>query len=331
MGREPQAVLDQCGECFAAAGLTVNDMDPQLRVLKVTHPVQQQGLVGVGGETADGEDLRADHDLFPVDLDRPLPVNDAATQGARRLKADDDQRRAGAPQVVFQVVLDTTSGAHATAGDDDRGPGLLVDCNGFLRGSAQDQLGKGKGIDAVPHHLGRRLIVFIPPSPENLGGVYRQRTIEIDGHGGNPAIAEAFPDHVEQFLGPFHGEGRNDHLLTGSIAVVDGFDELILARFEGFVVAITVSRLDKQRVGRQDRLRIFENQLIFASQISRKDHLVSCGLRTAPDFQDGRPQDVAGIAEAHPQVVFNGNRFVFRNDFEKRKTGLGIGDGIERH
>ena len=78
--------------------------------------------------------LGFDLELLMVDPDFPLSVFaflNLATKGAGPLKTDEDHVRVFSPNKGFEVVNDPTTGAHATASDNDRGfAGLqqVVDC-----------------------------------------------------------------------------------------------------------------------------------------------------------------------------------------------------------
>lgn len=116
-----EAVAEERGEGVSGLVLAVVEDEVRRGVLEVRGPLEQRGLSGVGGESAEGVDLGAYGDGISPDADGGGAVDELSSAGPGGLVADDEDVHAAAPHVVAEVVEDSSAGAHAGAGDDDGG------------------------------------------------------------------------------------------------------------------------------------------------------------------------------------------------------------------
>lgn len=87
--------------------------------LEMPIPVEQALPVGMRGQAADGMHLCPDLDRLAPKPYVVRPVNEFAAERAPGLKSDDHYVRILAPDIVFEMVLDTAAGAHSATGDND--------------------------------------------------------------------------------------------------------------------------------------------------------------------------------------------------------------------
>jgi hypothetical protein len=94
-------------------------------------------MTGIG---VDGADPGLHPHLLAMDADLCRPAADQGTQRARRLVADEQDRRLGPPQVVLEVMLHPSGIAHARAREDDRATADAADRFALLHCLAQTEV-----------------------------------------------------------------------------------------------------------------------------------------------------------------------------------------------
>ena len=114
---ERQVLADPLGEPVERVVFTV-DEDEAVGG-RLADPVEQDWLVGVGGEPVHGPGLGGDGDLLAEDADLLRAVDDLAAEGADGLVADELHAGPLVPEVVPEMVEDPATGAHPTPADDD--------------------------------------------------------------------------------------------------------------------------------------------------------------------------------------------------------------------
>ena len=90
--------------------------------LKVPNPLHEVVLICVGREAPNGIDLRLYRYVFTKNFHLLGPFHDLASCGPLRLETYDDETCPLSPEIMFQVMLDSTRCAHAVTSDDDGGP-----------------------------------------------------------------------------------------------------------------------------------------------------------------------------------------------------------------
>src|SRR6478672_7187716 len=84
----------------------------RLALGEVAEPVEQLGLVGVGGEPADRADLAADLARLTVELDRRRAGLEMGAERALALVADEQQGRGRVADQVPEMPQDPAAGQH---------------------------------------------------------------------------------------------------------------------------------------------------------------------------------------------------------------------------
>ena len=116
------------------------------------------------------------------------------------------------PEVMFQMMADTSRFAHAGSGNDDFRCPVKVDGGGVLRGDGKVQTGELKGVDALFHQ-------FHGGSVETVQTVFHEYPCGFNGKGTVDEIMAACNYHLvpEEWLQKCL-QGRQDTLevvLTG--------------------------------------------------------------------------------------------------------------------
>ena len=108
--------------------LSVHDEDPRwLLHGEAIDPLDQSRLVCVTGQAVQLTDLRPDRDRLSEDVHLLRTVRDAPPRRADGLISHEQNRAFRPPQIVFEVVLDASSIAHAGRRDDHLGLVVAVD------------------------------------------------------------------------------------------------------------------------------------------------------------------------------------------------------------
>src|SRR4030043_1288599 len=105
----------------------MGDKDLKLRILKVREPFEEPLLIGMGGESSQGVDMGFYRNLFSEEPDALCPIDNPSSDRSLSLIADNDNMGFLPPEVVFQVVLDSSGVAHSACRDDDSRSLILVD------------------------------------------------------------------------------------------------------------------------------------------------------------------------------------------------------------
>ena len=105
-------------------------------------------------------------------------LNNAASQCADCLIASKQNRTLRSPEVVFQMMADTTCLTHAGCRDDNLRFLVEVDCNGIAAGDREMQTRERNRIDALFYQLLRLFIVAIHHIVlEHAGRFHRHRAV----------------------------------------------------------------------------------------------------------------------------------------------------------
>ena len=184
----------------------------------------------MGAETAEGVNLCFHADGFAKNADFFFSVDEAASERAVALEADDDDVGGGLPEVVFEVVQDASGVAHSGTGHDEAGSVDFVDAAGLFGGC-----GGFEGAEVVLKvSFGEEGSQFVIEQ----FGVARQDACGFDGHGAieedgerwHLAVAEHGGEEEGEHLGAPHGEGWDEDVSTiggggadDGAELVDGF------------------------------------------------------------------------------------------------------------
>jgi hypothetical protein len=113
----PASSQENFGQGSLRYRVSVNQIELWL-IPEIFGPTDQLGLAGMSGKPSERMNTGLDGYIFPTHPESCCAVYQGPPRRAARLKADEDDVGVFSPQVVLQVVADTTAVAHAAAGDD---------------------------------------------------------------------------------------------------------------------------------------------------------------------------------------------------------------------
>src|SRR3972149_2884400 len=104
----------------------MHQIQPRLFIRELSGPVEQLGLPSVCREAAQSMDLRIDRKILVHESHPSGAIDQRPAEGAARLEADKHNMIFIAPQTVFQVMPDTSAGAHTAPRNNDRTAGNFI-------------------------------------------------------------------------------------------------------------------------------------------------------------------------------------------------------------
>ena len=114
------------GEGDGGGFLPVDDKGLLRRGRDRLKPMEEFRLVRVTGDAPDRFDLGADFSRFPVDPDRFRPPDDLSTKRSFRLITAKEDHIPFFPDMIRQVMFDSTGVTHSGGRENDRGSFHMV-------------------------------------------------------------------------------------------------------------------------------------------------------------------------------------------------------------
>ena len=94
--------------------------------------------------------------------------------------------------------------------------------------------------------------------------------------------------------------------------------------------AVAVGGLDQQIIGLCERRRVFEDGLVGAAEIARKEDRAALAVAADIDFDDCGTENMPGGVKRRFDAVADGDDLFELDGTELRKTGLSVLNGIKR-
>ena len=175
----------------------------------------------------------------------------------------------GVINVVGQMVEDTPRLAHAVCADNDHGAFQIIECLGFFHAGDEPQLVKTERILVVfQERFVGFLIVAFRVNPENARRAHGHGRINVDGYLRNFLLIGQTMEIIDEFLGTFHREGRDDDFPVGFRSFPYDLREFFHRVVRGFMKAVAVGAFKNHVVhGRQNR-RIADYRFSLAAEVA---------------------------------------------------------------
>jgi hypothetical protein len=114
-------------------------------------------------------------------------------------------------------------------------------------------------------------------------------------------------EHPDHLLGAADGKGGHQQDAGVVAHLVDRGDQLVDRLVVRGVLAVPVGRLDHDVVGLADRRRVAKDRRVVAAEVAGEDDRAGFGAIGDAEFDDGRPQDVAGVVEDGRHAIGHGD------------------------
>ena len=183
---------------------------------KCVYPRYKSVLVGVTAYTGQRCDLAKHLNVLTEKADGLCTVVQRSAERSDRLIADEQHQRFRAPEVVLQVMADTSGVTHTGCGDDDLGRLVAVYGDRLLLSCCYLQTVKADGVYALAderlHLLVYKLRVALQEDARRFD---RKRTVYVNGEVGgafHKSLFLYFTDKVQHLLRASDGKGGDDHV-----------------------------------------------------------------------------------------------------------------------
>ena len=285
------SVFQAVFEGFADQIFPVYHKDGLGFLVEVVNPVQQTFFVRVTADTGELMDFGVNFDGFTEQPHFFGTFYNVAPQCADSLIAYEQDGTFRTPEVMFQMMADTSRFAHAGSGNDDFRCPVKVDGGGVLRGDGKVQTGELKGVDALFHQ-------FHGGSVETVQTVFHEYPCGFNGKGTVDVNGEVimsryqisfldFPDEVEHFLCTPYGEGGNHQIATGIQRCLNFFRQRLHIVRRGGVEAVTISAFHDNVVRFRCVTGVVDDGLVDVADVTGKYQLFGDISLCQPDFHTG--------------------------------------------
>ena len=187
---------------------------------KGLYPVDQPLLIRMTAQSRHFPDLSAHGNRLTEQLHFVSTLYQCPAQCSHRLIADEQDRTLRSPQIMLQMMPDTSCITHTGCGDNDLRCLVEVDGFGFLTGDRQLQSRKSNGINTLFYEFHSLIIEAFPPVLlEYAGSLYRHWTVHIHREIFMPLYQAPYldlPQEIQNLLGTAHRK-RRDHHVTAPV------------------------------------------------------------------------------------------------------------------
>lgn len=220
----------------------------------------------------------------------------ACTERCGRAVAHHEDGSRGVGDMVRHVVLHAPRLKHARCGNDDAGVGVVVQALRLVDIGDIAQRIETEGVIVEAQHVLHVGVEFGQIHAEDMGGVDRQRRIDIDGDAGQAPVVVELVEYIDYLLRAPDGETGDDEFAF--LIDARGFDDaeqFLFADKRVVVQAVTVGGLADEVVTLREELRRAEDMAVEASDVARVGDAFP--LAVLPDIKRAN-----GGAEHMPRV-----------------------------
>ena len=328
---DAELLLDAALERALRRRFAVDDEDLRgLRARDLVEPAHDLVGVGMSREAVEALDLRLDRDFLAEHAHARDAVDEPAAKAPLRLVADEQDCRLRTPEVVFEMMQHAARIGHARRRNDDGRALRRVECARLRRRLTETDLREIRHLAILAEDLERILVEIAEVLEEDARRIDGQRTIDDDWDVRVEASLTVQPEEiVEQRLRAADGERRDDEVAAAVHRLIDDLNERRLLVVE-LVQAVAVRRLRDDEVGAVDDGRVAQDRLARLTEVAREDELRLLAVLLHVDFEDGRAEDVARIAEEDAQVVRQTQLLVVRDRRKLLERIERVVDAVER-
>ena len=270
-------------------------------IVKGVQPTHQAHAVGMRTGVAQHFDMGVYRDVIAQDAHPFGAVLNGVAEGAYRLISHKEDGAFVAPQIVLQMVADTSRLAHAAGGNDHLGTGVLVDHTAVIRRDADAQSLKPDGVDAgVYEVLCLLVVVHLPHFGKDVGGFNGKRAVHHDGKSVVSfylALLLDATDKVKDLLRASHRKGGDHHVAAAVQRVLNDARKVILRAARDVVHAVGIGAFHHDVIGIFQIFGVVQKRLIGVADIAREDQGLGGTFLSGADGDGGGTQEVPRVGE----------------------------------
>ena len=283
--------------------LAMYNKNPFWHFMHMTYPLGQMVAVGMTADTRQINNLSFDPDSLTEQLDLLGAMQQIIAQRSRYLIADKQDRTLRPPQIMFQMMANTTGLTHAGCGKDNLRLHIKIDALGIITcNRSLEPVETYRILSASDHFHG-----FFPEAFEHIAVkdcrcLDSQRTVHIDFKIRICLDHVFFLDPaqmVQHLLCTANGKGRNNHIATAA----EGLFEKLCHQYgivrRGLMVTVAVGRFDNKIVSGIRPCRILDQRTVAVTKIAGKDYFCLLTILSKPKLDKRRPEQMPGITEPY--------------------------------
>ena len=260
-------------------------------LVKVVNPIQQTFFVRVTADTGKLMDFGVDFNGFTEQPHFLSAFHNVAPQCADGLIAYKEDGTFWTPEIMFQMMADTSRFAHAGSGNDHFWCPVKVDGGGILRCDGKVQTRELQGVDALFHQ-------FHGGGVEAVQTIFHEYPCGFNGKGAVDVNREVivsryqipfldFPDEIEHFLCTSYGKGRNYQIAAGIQCFLDFFRQCLHIVRRNCVEPITISTFHDDVVRFRCVAGVVDDGLVDVADVTGKYQFFGHISLCQPDFHAG--------------------------------------------
>ncbi len=248
-------------------------------------------------------DIGADLDRLTEKLHLFRAFHKHSAERPHSLISHEENRTLRPPQIMLQMMPDTSRLTHAGSGYDNLRRMLEVDRLGFVACNGKAKSRERNRIDPLSDQS-HRLFVKTPCLifMKNPGGLHRQRAVHIDREilvTFYQPLSLNLPQEIEHLLRPAHCKRRNHHIAATIKSGLQNLRQLShIVHFLRGMQSVAVGGLHHHIIRFRRVFRVFDEGLFAVSDIAGKHQLPRHVPFRRPDLDAGRTEQMPNIRKA---------------------------------
>lgn len=289
-------------------------------------------VVGVAGEGVEGFDFRVDLEFVAEDGDVFVTFAEFPTERVFGAVADEEDHVFAVGDVVAEVMEDAAGLGHAGGGDDDGRAFEGVESFGLFDATDEAEAFEAEGVVAHEDGVADVFAEVFEVEAEDFGGANGEGAVDVGGDGFDAAFVDELVEFVEELLGAFDGERRDDDAGATAADAIDDFTDVVRSVGSVFVFAAAVSGLHDHVVDVFAAFGGVEEVVAGAADIAGEQEAEAFFAREVFDVEDdlGGADDVTGVDESEGYAFGDGEGSVVADGNELAQDVFGVDAGVAR-
>ena len=259
-------------------------------LLERCDPAIQTILICMTADTGQYTDLCLYFNIFTKQLHMLRTFYNGAAQCSVRLVSNKQNGRFLSPQIMLQMMLDTSGITHTAGRNDNLRFLVKVDHLGFISGNCCLQSRKTNWIDTSIYQIKRIFVKVFHLLHKNTGSLNCQRTVHVYLKiivSVDQLIFLDLTDKIQHFLRPAHCKCRNNHITAPVKGLLDHIRQILNIVRSRSMAAVAISGFHHDIVCILNIVRIPDQWLMFIADVTGKYDLFLHTIFFNPDFYRG--------------------------------------------